>query len=165
MPGARLRGLPATSRLPKVAPDRLEASSRALVRDMNRAGLTTFGVAGCERTVLDILQGWKAQNRLDVRVFCIGGASAGSPEQVERSLPQIAAMKLFQGDHYIDDVVFGESVYTPLHDRMFAVKSDPPPEQLAEWPSSWAKRLAFGRPRPVFRVEARCCGQGLARSG
>jgi predicted amidohydrolase YtcJ len=100
---------------------------------MNRAGLTTFGVAGCDQTVLDILQGWKTQNRLDVRVFCIGGASAGGPEQVERSLQQIAAMKLFQGDHYIDDVVFGESVYTPLHDRMFAVKSDPRPEQLAEW--------------------------------
>jgi hypothetical protein len=29
-------------------------------------------------------------------------------------------------------------------------------EQLAAWPSSWAKRLAFGRPRPVFQVEARC---------
>jgi predicted amidohydrolase YtcJ len=124
---------PVAARLPKVAPDRLEASSRALLRDMNRAGLTTFGVAGCDRTVLDILQGWKAQNLLDVRVFCIGGASAGSPEQVEQSLQQIARMKLFQGDHYIDEVVFGESVYTPLHDRMFAVKSDPRPEQLAEW--------------------------------
>ena len=42
-------------------------------------------------------------------------------------------MKLFQGDDYIDDVFFGESVYTPLHDRMFAIKSDPPAEQLAQW--------------------------------
>jgi predicted amidohydrolase YtcJ len=46
---------------------------------------------------------------------------------------QIARMKLFQGDEYIDNVVFGESVYTPLHDRMFAVKSDPRPEQLELW--------------------------------
>jgi hypothetical protein len=29
------------------------------------------------------------------------------------------------------------------------------PEELARWPSSWARRLAFGRPRPVFQVEAR----------
>jgi len=29
-------------------------------------------------------------------------------------------------------------------------------EQLARWPSSWAKRLAFGRPRPAFQIEARC---------
>jgi predicted amidohydrolase YtcJ len=124
---------PVAARLPKVAPERLEASTTSLLRDMNRAGLTSFGVAGCNADVLEILRRWKGQSRLPIRVFCIGGAAAGSPEQVERSLPQIAAMKLFQGDDYIDDVVFGESVYTPLHDRMFATDSDPRPEQLAQW--------------------------------
>ena len=28
-------------------------------------------------------------------------------------------------------------------------------EQLGRWPSSWAKRLAYGPPRPVFQIEAR----------
>jgi len=28
-------------------------------------------------------------------------------------------------------------------------------EELARWASSWAKRLAFGHPRPVFQIEAR----------
>jgi predicted amidohydrolase YtcJ len=129
---------PVAARLPKLAPERLEASTQALVQDMNRAGLTSFGVAGCNADVLEIMQRWKAQNRLPVRVFCIGGAAAGSPEQVERSIPQIARMKLFQGDSYIDDVVFGESVYTPLHDRMFAVDSDPGADQLQQW-----RRLAM----------------------
>jgi predicted amidohydrolase YtcJ len=129
---------PVAARLPKLAPERLEASTQALVQDMNRAGLTSFGVAGCNADVLEIMQRWKAQNRLPVRVFCIGGAAAGSPEQVERSIPQIARMKLFQGDSYIDDVVFGESVYTPLHDRMFAVDSDPGADQLEQW-----RRLAM----------------------
>ena len=129
---------PVAARMPKLAPERLEASTEALVKDMNRAGLTSFGVAGCNADVLEIMQRWKAQNRLPVRVFCIGGAAAGSPEQVERSLPLIARMKLFQGDSSIDDVVFGESVYTPLHDRMFATDSDPRPEQLEQW-----RRLAM----------------------
>jgi predicted amidohydrolase YtcJ len=129
---------PVAARMPKLAPDRLEASTRTLVQDMNRAGLTSFGVAGCNADVLEIMRRWKAENRLPVRVFCIGGAAAGSPDQVERSIPQIARMKLFQGDAYIDDVVFGESVYTPLHDRMFAIDSDPQPEQLAQW-----RRLAM----------------------
>ena len=44
---------------------------------MNRAGLTSFGVAGCNDDVLDIFRAWKAQGRLDVRTFCIGGAAAG----------------------------------------------------------------------------------------
>ena len=130
---------PVAARLPKVPPDRLEASSLSLVKDMSRAGLTTFGVAGCNADVLNIFKTWKSQGRLDVRVFCIGGAAAASPEQVDKSLQQIAQMKLYQGDEFIDDVVFGESVYTPLHDRMFATKSDPPPDQLAQW-----RRMAMG---------------------
>ena len=124
---------PVAARLPKVAPEQLEASSLQLVKDMNRAGLTSFGVAGCNADVLEIFQKWKAEDRLPVRVFCIGGAAAGTPEQVERSIQQIGQMKLFQGDRYIDNVFFGESVYTPLHDPMFALKSDPKPDQLALW--------------------------------
>jgi predicted amidohydrolase YtcJ len=124
---------PVAARLPKVAPSELEASSLALVNDMNRAGLTSFGVAGCNADVLDIFQKWKAQGRLNVRTFCIGGAAAGTPEQVDRSIQQIAQMKLFQGDSYIDNVFFGESVYTPLHDPMFALKSNPRPDQLEQW--------------------------------
>jgi predicted amidohydrolase YtcJ len=42
-------------------------------------------------------------------------------------------MKLFQGDNYIDTIFFGESVYSPLHDPMFALTSDPKPDQLDQW--------------------------------
>ena len=124
---------PVAARMPKIAPDQLEASSLALVKDMNRAGLTAFGVPGCNADVLEIFQKWKAQDRLPVRVFCIGGAAAGTPEGVDRSIAQIAQTKLFQGDNYIDNIFFGESVYTPLHDPMFALKSSPQPDQLAQW--------------------------------
>jgi predicted amidohydrolase YtcJ len=124
---------PVAARMPKVPADQLEASAMALVRDMNRAGLTSFGVAGCNADVLEIFQKWKAQGHLNVRTFCIGGVGAGTPEQVDRALPQIAQMKLFQGDDYVDNIYFGESVYGPLHDPMFALKSNPPPEQLMQW--------------------------------
>jgi predicted amidohydrolase YtcJ len=124
---------PVQAKLPKVAPDQLEASSLALVKDMNRAGLTTFGVPGCNADVLQIFQKWKAMNQLNLRVFCIDGAAAGNPEAVDRSVQQIAKMKLFQGDSYIDQVFFGESVYGPLHDPMFALKSNPTADQLTQW--------------------------------
>src|SRR4029079_2992717 len=58
---------PVAARLPKIAPDQLEASSQALVKDMNRAGLTSFGVAGCNAHVLEIFQKWKTQGHLNVR--------------------------------------------------------------------------------------------------
>jgi predicted amidohydrolase YtcJ len=129
---------PVQARLPKVAPEKLEASSLAMVKDMNRAGLTSFGVPGCNADVLEIFQKWKATRELNVRIFCIDGAAAGTPEQVDRALPQIAKMKLFQGDDYIDSIFFGESVYQPLHDPMFALKSNYPADQLAQW-----KRMAM----------------------
>jgi hypothetical protein len=124
---------PVAARLPKVTHDQLEASGRALVNDMNRAGLTSIGVPGCNSDVLEVFQKWKAEGQLNIRIFCIDGAAAGTPEQVDRSLEQITKMKLFQGDSYIDSVFFGESVYQPLHDPMFALKSDPRPDQLQQW--------------------------------
>jgi predicted amidohydrolase YtcJ len=121
------------SKLPRVAPEQLESSAKALVSDMNRAGLTSFGVPGCDADVLAIFQKWKAEGHLNVRISCYSGAAAGNPEAVNRSIQQLARMKLFQGDSYIDDVAFGESIYSPLHDPMFALKSNPQPEQLEAW--------------------------------
>ena len=121
------------NKLPRVAPEQLEASSAALVRDMNRAGLTSIGVPGCDAEPLAIFEKWKAEGRLNVRVFCMGGAAAGNPDGVNRAIQQLAGMKLFQGDSYIDNVFFGESVYSPLHDPMFATKSNPTPDQLEQW--------------------------------
>lgn len=124
---------PVAARLPRVTPDQLEASTRMLVADMNKAGLTTFGVAGCSEDVLQILRRWREQGQLSVRVFCIGGMGAGTPEQVDRAIAQIARMTFHQGDEYLDDVFFGEVVYGPLHDPMFAVRSNPSAPHLEQW--------------------------------
>jgi predicted amidohydrolase YtcJ len=121
------------SKLPRVAPEQLDGASVDLVRDMNRAGLTSFGVPGCDADVLALFEKWKMQERLNIRVFCMGGAAAGNPQAVDRTIQQITQMKLFQGDSFIDNVFFGESVYSPLHDPMFALKSNPTPDQLEQW--------------------------------
>jgi predicted amidohydrolase YtcJ len=117
---AGFRGL--VNRIPAPSPEQAESSTVAMIKDLNRFGLTTFGSAGCEASVLPYYRRWAEQGQLNVRVFCITG-NAG----------QIAQMKLFQGNNYIDHVTYGESVYGPLHDPMFLRKSNPTPEQLAEW--------------------------------
>ena len=124
---------PVAAKLPKVAPDQLEAATATLFKDMNRAGLTSVGVPGCNADVLEILEKWKTQERLNVRIFCIDGAAAGTSEQVDRAIGQIGKIRIFQGDSFIDNIFFGESVYGPLHDPMFALKSDPRPDQLEQW--------------------------------
>jgi predicted amidohydrolase YtcJ len=126
------------AKMPRVPDSAVEASTLAMIKDMNRAGLTAFGVAGCDANLLPMYRKWEAQHQLNVRIFCIDGIGAGTPEQVDRALPRIADMKLFQGTDFVDNVLYGESVYGPLHDPMFDSTSDPKPEQLAQW-----RRLAM----------------------
>src|SRR5205814_9916825 len=93
------------AKLPVAAPAEIEASTVGMIKDLNRAGLTAFGSAGCETDVLPIYRRLADRGQLNVRVFCIDGVGTGTtPEQVSRALPQIAQMKLFQGDNYIDHV-------------------------------------------------------------
>jgi predicted amidohydrolase YtcJ len=128
---AGIRGLAA--RLPAPSRDEVVTSTAAMIADLNRIGLTTFGSAGCDPGLLPLYRGWADRHELNVRVFCLDSIGAGTPAEVDQALPQIAALKLFQGDAYVDRVSYGESVYGPLHDPMFLRKSDPRPEHLAEW--------------------------------
>jgi predicted amidohydrolase YtcJ len=129
MPAVR----PIAAKMPRVSDDRIEASSLGLIQDMNRAGLTAFGVPGCDPSLSHMYRTWADKGQLNVRVFCIDGFAAGTPEQAEKILPQIAHIKLFQGDDFLDQIFYGESVYGPLHDPMFLLKSDPQPDQLVQW--------------------------------
>jgi predicted amidohydrolase YtcJ len=94
---------------------------------------------------------WEGQHQLNARIFCIDGAGAGSPDQVDKALPQIAAMKLFQGSDYVDNIYYGENVYGPVNDPMFDKTSNPKPEDLAQW-----RRLAMeiARNRMPLHVHA-----------
>lgn len=128
---AGIRALAA--RLPTASGSALETSTRSMIRYLNAAGLTAFGSAGCNADVLAMYRRWADRGELGLRVFCITGASAGSPEQVDAVLPRIAELKLFQGDEHIDHVTFGESVYRPLHDPMFLVESNYGADELGQW--------------------------------
>jgi predicted amidohydrolase YtcJ len=126
------RGL--VAKLPEAPAAAVEASTLGMFRDLNRSGLTTFGVAGCDADLIALYKRWASEDKLNVRTFCINGVGVGtSPEQVDRALPRIAEMKLFQGNNFVDDIFYGESVYGPLHDPMFVRESKPRPEQLALW--------------------------------
>jgi len=117
------------NKLPTRTKAEVEASTRLMINDLNKAGLTAFGSAGCEADVMPIYQQWAAEGKLNVRVFCI--TSPGG--QGDQLLTRIGQMKLFQGDSYIDQTFYGESVLGALHDPMFVRTSDPKPEQLAQW--------------------------------
>lgn len=129
MPAVR----PIAAKLPRVPEDEIGASSLKLIEDMNRAGLTAFGVPGCDRTLSQMYRSWADRAQLNVRVFCIDGFPADTPESVEKILPQISHIKLFQGNDYLNQIFYGENVYGPVNDPMFLLKSDPKPEQMEQW--------------------------------
>ena len=126
------RGL--VGKLPTAKGADLESSTQAMIKDLNRWGLTAFGSAGCEADVAPLYRRLADEKRLNVRVGCITGVGAGTtPEQVEKALPNVGRLKLFQGDNFLDNIAYGESVYGPLHDPMFIPKSNPRPDQLLLW--------------------------------
>src|SRR5262249_17505569 len=86
---ARVREV--AGKLPAAPAGEIEESTLAMIRDLNRSGLTAFGSAGCEPEILPTYRRLADQGRLTVRVFCIAGVGTGtSAEQVNRALPQIA---------------------------------------------------------------------------
>jgi predicted amidohydrolase YtcJ len=122
------------AKLPMARGADLEASTSQMFADLHRMGLTTFGSAGCEPDVLPLYEKWAHQGQLTVRAFCITSpGGAGTPEQVDQLLPRIPAMKLFQGNAFLDHTFYGESVYAPLHDPMFVMRPKPSDDQLAQW--------------------------------
>ena len=120
-------------KIPDASREQFESSSLAMIKDLNRAGLTAFGNAGCERDWLGSYRRWDNDGRLDIRVFCLDSFAANTPEQVDQILPQIAEVRLFQGDNFLDSVAYGESVYAPLHDNMLAAKAHPKADELVQW--------------------------------
>jgi predicted amidohydrolase YtcJ len=119
--------------IPAAPKETRESSSLAMVADLNRAGLTTAG-GPCPREDMESFMEWARQGKLNMRFFCFmsaGGAS--TPEQVDRLLPQIPSLKPFQGNIWVDQTAYGESVFQPLHDNMLAPVTNPTPQQLTQW--------------------------------
>ena len=118
---------------PPPPPEIFEASSMAMIEDMNRAGLTTIG-GPCPAAYIDRFRAWGDEGRLNLRFFCFVRAGLSSTtDQVDELLPQIAKLKPFQWGNWVDLTAYGETVYRPLHDSMLAPTTNPSVEDLHQW--------------------------------
>lgn len=121
------------ARVPAPSHAEAEASTQAMLSDLNRFGLTAVGSVGCPSELLAPYRARAAGGRLRLRVFCIDGPRAGTPGQVDRILPRIAELEMLRGDDRVDTIAFGEGVYAPLHDSMFSADTPLTPGNLAQW--------------------------------
>jgi predicted amidohydrolase YtcJ len=117
-------------KLPTATGDDAEASTLGMIRELNQAGLTASGSAGCETDLLDRYRRWADQGRLNVRVFCITTPAGGGG--ADEFLTRIGEMKVFRGDAWIDHIAFGEN-FGAFSDPMFRRRPDPKPEDIAQW--------------------------------
>ena len=112
--------------LPK---DIFESSSMQMLKDLNSAGLTASG-GGCQYE--DIYRQWQREGRLNMRFFCFRTAGAGRGGGPEQVLANVAKLRYFDGDEWIDHVNWGERVVnTP--DNINDLKPTAPPELWASW--------------------------------
>ena len=122
---------PLVDKLPIATDQDVEASTLGMIRELNQAGLTSFGSAGCEADLLGRYRRWADQGQLNIRVFCITTPPGGGG--VDQFLPRIAQMKVFQGDSSVDHVAFGENFGSGLGDPMFRHRTETRAEDLAQW--------------------------------
>jgi predicted amidohydrolase YtcJ len=126
---ARVRN--AAGFLEELPKDIFEASSMAMLRDLSRAGLTASG-GSCDYE--DIYRQWQREGRLTMRFFCFRTATgaAQGPEGVDKLLPQIPALRFFDGDEWLDHVNWGERLYNVV-DNVGDTKPMSPPEAFVQW--------------------------------
>ena len=121
-------------KIPAASREKIEASERGMIRDLNQAGLTAFGNPGCPEDLLELYRHWEKQGQLNIRAFCMDSVPAGrGADQVTKALPLISKIKFFQGDDYVDKILYGEGFYGPASDNMLDVKPDQKPEDFVQW--------------------------------
>ena len=119
-------------KVPRPAKETFPRNANALLADLNRAGLTTAGISGCAGEATDYMRGLQQKGELNFRFMCMVAAPGGFG-QIDA--PKVAAaiekITLFQGDNYIDDVMYGESI--AYSDNMLQPHVTYTPEQAANW--------------------------------
>lgn len=120
------------AKIPAPSKEKFESSSLAMIAAWNRAGLTAVGSAGCPNDQQESYRRWARQGQLTMRVFCIQAFVANNAQAVDKVLPQIAQVKLFEGDDYLNSTAYGEQVYLPVNDNMLDVKPSQRPEDWVQ---------------------------------
>jgi predicted amidohydrolase YtcJ len=121
------------NRIPRPPKETFRTNALALLGDLNRAGVTTAGISGCPREATEFFRDLEHKGELTFRFMCMVSATGGvaGEEGLRLAVEQIGQIKLFQGDNYIDDVMYGESI--AFSDNMLQPHTSYTQEQLSNW--------------------------------
>jgi predicted amidohydrolase YtcJ len=110
--------------------DVIVASSLAMLRDLNKAGLTASGGA-CQFE--DLYREFESQGRASMRFFCFrtapaGGRGAGG---VDQQIAAIPTLRYHDGNHWQDFTNWGENFPGGGGDDLYSATQQPVPQ--AQW--------------------------------
>ena len=119
------------AKVPRPPKETLPTNALALMRDLNRAGITTAGAVGCPDETRAFYEGLHKKGELTFRFMCMVSFVVTDMASAKKAAPEIAKIKLFQGDNYLDDVMYGETI--GLSDNMLQPHTSYTAEQMAWW--------------------------------
>ncbi len=139
------------ARIPDKPKDSYAVSSAQMIKDLNKAGLTTAGISGCPQEQKDVYRDMEKKGELTFRFKCMVGPAGGGPGRggdaaaaLQRQVASLGQIKLFQGDSYIDDVMVGESL--AYSDNMMQPHVSYTADQSANWKALATEVAKHGMP-------------------
>ncbi len=114
------------------AKDPYAVSALAMIKDLNRVGLTTAGMVGCPDEQKEAYREMQRKGELTFRLMCMVGPVPGDPAtNLQRQVASLGQIRLFQGDNYIDDTLVGETL--AYSDNMVAPHVSYTAQQASNW--------------------------------
>jgi len=104
------------NKIPDPPKESYAASASTMIKDLNRAGLTTAGISGCPEEQKQVYRQMERNGQLTFRFMCMAGPAGGggrggdAAAALQRQIASIGNIKLAQGDDFVDDVMVGESL-------------------------------------------------------
>src|SRR5262245_10574661 len=116
------------------------ANPRKYVTYLNSMGVTGWldaGGRGMGARHYAPYQQLAERGELNARIYWTTIRQPATPAQVDKVLPEIQALKPFQGNDYFDHVGWGETVYAPVTTQLLRKESNLKPDDFAQ-----ARRIA-----------------------
>jgi hypothetical protein len=103
-------------KLPLPNPQEWQANVQEYAQYLNRLGITSWydaGGRGLDERHYQAYQALVDQGKLTVRAFYTTMRSPSTPQEVDKTLLDVATQKPFQGNEFFDNIGWGESLYGP----------------------------------------------------
>jgi predicted amidohydrolase YtcJ len=139
----------------------IRASSLAMLRDLNRAGLTTSG-GECQWE--DLYREFQREGRASMRFFCVrtapGGRGAGA---VEKQLAGIPALRYHDGDEWQDFTNWGENFSGGGGDNLYSATQQPVPQESWDQFGNFARVVAKAGIQALLHTQTDVAIEGKLR--